>query len=168
MARAAADREKSRADELKKVADFQANMLAQVDPMRAGFQLKEDIIERFDAALVKTNVPAAERPARVKAFRDQWGKVNTTDAARALINRTILQPAVSAIDKQFKDQPVVAAALRQALSTLYLQLGLYDAALPLQEERTRDPPVRSRCGTSGHPDFHFQHGRIARQNEQAI
>jgi hypothetical protein len=38
-----------------------------------------------------------------------------------LIDRTILKPAVEAIDKQFKDQPVVDAALRQVLADRYRQ-----------------------------------------------
>jgi tetratricopeptide (TPR) repeat protein len=61
-----------------------------------------------------------------------WAKVNPTDAARTLIDDTILKPAVSAIDKRFTNQPVVDAQLRQVLADCYERLTLYDASLPLQ------------------------------------
>jgi len=125
---------KARADELKLVADFQAGMLAQVDPTKAGEELSADVTSRFAAALSEAGVPDAERPGLLAAFRSQWRRVNTTDAARAFIDRTILQPAVAAIDRQFKDQPLVDAQLRQVLADRYHDLGLFAAALPLQRQ----------------------------------
>ena len=56
-----------------------------------------------------------------------------TDAARDLIDRTILKPAVAAIDKQFAEQPLVDATLRQVLASRYRELGLLDRAYPLQD-----------------------------------
>src|SRR5262245_52005768 len=93
--------EKARADELKEVSDFQEKMLAQVDPTTAGVKLTADVNRRFAAALDKDKVPEAERVAMADAFRAQWARVNATDAATALIDETILKPAVKAIDAQF-------------------------------------------------------------------
>jgi serine/threonine protein kinase len=122
---------KKRADELQKVSSFQSQMLAQVDPAQAGLRLTEDVTGKFKAALVKAAVPEGERPQLVEAFANQWSRVNATDAALALIDGTILKPAVEAIEKQFKDQPLVDAALRETLAERYKDLGLYDAAKPL-------------------------------------
>jgi serine/threonine protein kinase len=124
---------KARAAELEQVSKFQADMLGQVDPTQAGILLSKDVKAKFEEALSKTGVAESDRSAQVEVFETQWQRVNATDAARDLIDSTILKPAVAAIDKQFKDQPVVDAALRQVLAVRYREMGLYDAAMPLQE-----------------------------------
>ncbi len=141
--------EKKRADELKQVSDFQESMLAQIDPTEAGYRLQADLNAKFAAALEKANVPEAERGAMADTFRSGLHRVNLTDAARELIDRTILKPAVDAIDKQFKDQPLVDAQLRQVLATRYQELGLFDAAHPLQKQAL---DTRRRVLGDTHPD----------------
>jgi tetratricopeptide (TPR) repeat protein len=125
---------RERAAQLELVSKFQAEMLSQVDPTRAGELLGEDVIARHAAGLEAAEVPAADRAAEVQAFATQWARVNATDAASELIDRTILKPAVAAIDAQFAEQPTVAAALRQVLADRYLGMGRYPAARPLQEQ----------------------------------
>jgi tetratricopeptide (TPR) repeat protein len=107
-------------------------MLAQVDPTQAGRLLTETVIAKYEAALAQPGVPQGQRAAQSAAFRDHWRRVNATDAARTLIDQTILRPAIEAIDKQFQNQPLVDAQLRHVLAGLYESLGLYDAAMPLQ------------------------------------
>jgi len=123
----------ARATELEQVSKFQADMLGQVDPTAAGILLSKDVQAKFAEALRKADAAEADRNAQVDTFAKQWQHVNATDAARDLIDRTILKPAVQAIDQQFKDQPVVDAALRQVLADRYAGMGLYEAALPLQQ-----------------------------------
>lgn len=132
-AEAARDAEKQRADQLKQVSDFQSMMLAQIDTTKAGIDLMADVRERFVAALEKAHVPEEERTARVDALRKELVHVNATDAAVAMIDRTILRPAVETINRNFNDQPVIDSQLRQSLADLYRTLGLYDASMPLQE-----------------------------------
>lgn len=148
-ARAAQAAEKNRADELKLVSDFQESMLDQIDPTTAGVRLTEDVTRRLDAALEKAGITEQQRTAHADAFRQQWVRVNATDAALTLIDETILKPAVKAIDEQFKDQPVVDAQLRQVLAYRYRDLGLYDGALPLQ---TSALEIRRRVLGEEHPD----------------
>ncbi|MFO0874019.1 MAG: serine/threonine-protein kinase [Phycisphaerales bacterium] len=145
----ARDAEKARADELKRVSDFQEKMLIQVDPTTAGVRLTEDVNRRSAAALEKATMSEAERAALVDAFRQVWARVNATDAAAALIDETILKPAVKAIDEQFNDQPLVDAQLRHALADRYRQLGLYDAAFPLLKQALE---IRRRVLGDDHPD----------------
>jgi non-specific serine/threonine protein kinase/serine/threonine-protein kinase len=125
--------EKERADQLKKVSDFQSQMLGQIDIKNAGEGLITDVRERFAAALEKANVPEAERGAQSKALGDLLIRVNPTDTAAAMIDRTILKPAIKTIDDQFNDDPATDASLRQAVADLYRTIGLYTAAYPLQE-----------------------------------
>jgi serine/threonine protein kinase len=129
----AKDAEKDRADQLKKVSDFQSGMLAQIDTTTAGVELMKDVRERFAEALGKAGVPEAERAARLDALRQELVRVNATDTAAAMIDRTILRPAIGTIDEQFKDDPATDASLRQALSDVYCTIGRYDDAYPLQE-----------------------------------
>ncbi|MGA1516579.1 MAG: tetratricopeptide repeat protein, partial [Phycisphaerales bacterium] len=126
-------RESERAEQLQKVSDFQSEMLGQIDTTTAGVELLADVRERFGAALEKSGVPESERAMRVDALRQELVRVNATDTAAAMIDRTILRPAIDAIDRQFKDDPATDASLRQALADLYRRIGLYEAAFPLQE-----------------------------------
>ena len=129
----AQEAEKARADELKRVSDFQSQMLSQIDTTKAGVDLNKDVRTRFAAALEKAGVPEQERAARTDAFTRELGRVNSTDAAAALIDRTILRPAIQTIGEQFSGQPAVDAQLRHALAELYGRIGLNEAAVPLQE-----------------------------------
>jgi serine/threonine protein kinase len=131
-ARAAQAAEKARVQELETVANFHSSMLSQVDPTTAGVRLTEDVKSRLLTALEKAGVPEDGRAESLAAFEALWSRVNSTDAALALIDETILRQAVGAIDRDFKDQPLVDAGLRQALATRYIELGLFEQALPLQ------------------------------------
>ena len=124
---------KKRADQLKDVSEFQAKMLRDIDPAQTGEQLVKDIRNRFDAALVKTNVSEADRIARSATFAKELGEVNATDTAVKMIDRTILRPAIVAVDAQFKDQPVVDASLRHTLADLYKNIGQYGDAAALED-----------------------------------
>ncbi|MBS0461229.1 MAG: tetratricopeptide repeat-containing protein, partial [Proteobacteria bacterium] len=122
----------ARAKDLQQVADFEASLLGQTDPARAGAQLSADVRAKYAAGLASAGVNGDAQAARLAAFDREWQHVNATDAARDLIDAIILKPAVAAIEKRFNDQPLVAATLRQTLSARYYDMGMYDAALPLQ------------------------------------
>jgi serine/threonine protein kinase len=146
---AAKDAEKERADQLKKVSDFQSQMLSQIDTTQAGIDLMADVRQRFEAALEKAGVAEADRTTRLDALRQELVRVNATDAAAAMIDRTILKPAIKTIDTQFKDDPATDASLRQALADQYHSIGIYDAAYPLQESALAS---RRRILGEEHPD----------------
>ncbi len=121
-----------RAAELQQVSEFQAKMLSQIDPADAGANLMAGIRRRFDDAMNKSPIPDAEREARIAAFDRELSEVNATDTAVELIVRTILKPAVDAVDSQFKDQSLVDASLRHSVAEIYRTLGAPDDAAPLQ------------------------------------
>jgi len=125
---------KKRAEELKDVSEFQAKMLSDIDPANAGIQLMRDVRGKFAAAVTKIGVPEADRPARIQSFERDLAGVNATDAAVDMIDRTILIPALAAVETKFKSQPAVDAALRHTLATLYKTLGNYDRAEELQRK----------------------------------
>lgn len=120
-----------RANELKQVADYQEKMLQQIDATDAGVQLMADLRARHAASLEKSKTPEAERLAKTAAFQNELVAVNATDAAVALLDRTVLAPAVRTITTQFADQPLVDASLRTTLGSIYYGLGRPKEALPL-------------------------------------
>jgi len=122
-----------RAREVEQVAKFEGDMLDQVDPNKAGRELQENLKSRFAVALVKAGLPEKDRTSQQAAFADMLRRINATDTALDVIDRTILKPAVAAIDTQFRDQPLVAARLQEVLSERYVQLSRWDAAKPLAE-----------------------------------
>ena len=149
----------ARAAELKRVSEFQAAMLSQIDPTQAGRKLAESVAALHAEELAREGLPESEQQARAAAFAAEWQRVNAIDAAKGLIDQVILSPAVAALDKQFGDQPVLDASLRQALSDRYSELGLYAAATPLQEAALA---ARTRLLGEDHPDTLASLDRAAR------
>lgn len=122
---------KKRADELQKVAAYQVKMLEKIDPIDAGIELMADLRKRHQAMLVKTKVPENEQSTRSDTFVRELQAINATDAAVAMLDRTVLAPAVITIDSQFSDQPIVDATLRTTLAGIYYILGQREQALSL-------------------------------------
>ena len=146
---AAAETEaKARAEELAEVAAFQSSMLSQIDVRRAGEELVADMRSRYSTSLEK-DVPESERMGRVAGFGAELARVNATDAAKELINSTIIKPAVRAVDERFNGQPLVAARLRNTLSEQYRELGMYEEARVQQEQALA---IRRRELGPKHPD----------------
>jgi serine/threonine protein kinase/tetratricopeptide (TPR) repeat protein len=150
--------EKTRADELKQVSDFQGKMLAQVDPTTAGVRLAEDVRSRYTAVLAKASVPQDERASQIESFVSQFSRVNATDTALKLIDETILKPAAEAIGKEFSDQPTVAATLRAVLAERYHDLGMDQAAANLGQLALAD---RRRILGEEHEDTILSIGNLA-------
>ncbi len=121
--------------ETEQVAEFQAGMLSSLVAPRVGVRLIEDLQERHRAALGRRS-PEAGRSieGESEAFSRQLAIINSTDLAVALIDETILRPSIAAIESRFAEQPLVRATLRQSLARVYSSLGLYEAAVPLQEQ----------------------------------
>jgi serine/threonine protein kinase/tetratricopeptide (TPR) repeat protein len=139
----------ARAEDLQKVSKFQAEMLQGINATRAGERLMKDIRDRYATSLAKQELSEAQRSARVDTFAKELSQVNATDAAVGMIDFTILKPAISAVDAQFKDQPAVDASLRLTLAELYKNLGQSGEAIPLGE---RAAEIRRRVLGADHPD----------------
>ncbi|HET9485368.1 MAG TPA: serine/threonine-protein kinase, partial [Xanthomonadales bacterium] len=138
-----------RAAELEQVVAFQAEMIGRVEPHEAGVLLGDYVQDELDDALALTDPGDRDRIARIESFAAAWGLINATDAARHLVERTILDPAAESLSARFVDEPLVHAALAEALAERYAALGRYDAALPLQQRALAQR--RSALGAD-HPD----------------
>ncbi len=134
VAASQAVRAKRSAGEARQVSEFQAKMFRGIDAGDAGQELMSDIRARFDESLARSGVPDAERAGRLAALESELARVNAADTAVEMIDRTMLKPALAAIEREFRSQPLVDAALRQTLADLHHTLGKFDDALPLQQQ----------------------------------
>ncbi len=139
---------KKRAEELQKVADYQAKML-ELDPAEAGVRLMTDLRSRHAAALRKSKLPDTQQASRTEAFARELHAINATDAAVALLDQTVLAPAARTIETQFADQPLVDASLRTTLGAVYHKLGRREEALTLHQ---RAYAIRKESLGEDHPD----------------
>ncbi|MGE3180427.1 MAG: serine/threonine protein kinase, partial [Phycisphaerae bacterium] len=123
-----------RAAELQNVSDFQAQMLAQVDAPSAGQRLMNYMQTKFATALEHTGLNAEQQTNEKETFARYLTRIDATDAAVEMIDSMILAPAVNAVDRQFADQPLVDAKLRDVLSDRYRDLGRIDQSMTLAQK----------------------------------
>jgi non-specific serine/threonine protein kinase/serine/threonine-protein kinase len=125
QARAERDIAATRQRELERVSEFQQAMLSGLDPAILGQNLQQSLRTQLVAAL-KTQADGAPRLA---AFDRDLALANPTEAARQLLDAELLDRAVQAIDREFGEQPLVAAELGLSISKAYLALGRFETAL---------------------------------------
>ena len=127
-AKLAENKERERAAQLKMVSDFQAAMLEQIDVTRAGSDLVSSLRERFSAAMQASRLPDGQRVALIERMNEGLSHVNATDLAAVLIDRTILMPAVRALDERFDNDKATGSKLRRTLANSYIKIGKYELA----------------------------------------
>ena len=135
--------------DIRQVADAQAKMLSNVDPLIMGARLREDIFAEARAALQRSGAGAEQLAGRLEQLESQLAGINFTNLGVRSIDRNVLAPALAGIERDFADQPLVQAALWESIASVYVELGLYDEALPAAE---RALETRRRLFGDDHPD----------------
>ena len=107
-----------RSAELERVAAFQQSMLEDIDIEGMGLGLAAGLREQV----------ARAAPESAAALEQALAHASTADLARALVERDILGPAEEAIERDFRDQPALAADLREATGGVHEALGMYAKA----------------------------------------
>jgi non-specific serine/threonine protein kinase/serine/threonine-protein kinase len=123
----------ARAEELKIVTEFQASMLSEIDPVVMGRALRDNLRERMRVSLEGADAKGTNREAVLASVDDILRRANATDVAIELVDQQLLSRAAEAIERDFADQPLVRATLRQTLADTYREISLFPQALPLQE-----------------------------------
>jgi len=121
-------------NDARRIAEFQAQMLEQIDTTSAGDKLLANMRVQFQQAMAKSKMSSEDQAAMIAEFEEQLASLNSTDLAAGLIDTTILKPSIDSIAQQFSEQPAIAASLNQTLATLYRAIGRYSDARPLQEK----------------------------------
>ncbi|MFO0867415.1 MAG: serine/threonine-protein kinase [Pirellulales bacterium] len=142
--------EQSRTEELRQVADFQSSMLARIQLAQAGSRIAADILSAYEQALQSAALPPAQITAQVAELRRQLEQVNSTSIAANMIDTTVLEPAVAALDRQFAQLPLVDAAISESLAEIYcLSVGNYVKGAALAH---RSYELRRKLLGENHPD----------------
>ena len=136
LLQAASEQEKAttRAEELEIVSEFQSDMLSEIDIEQVGIQLMQDLRKRVKQHLATTDADEQTQAKQIEAFQKVLAGINAVDTAASMIDRTILNPAVIAIEKRFQDQPEVDIALRSTVAKMYSTLNRHAEAEPLFRE----------------------------------
>jgi eukaryotic-like serine/threonine-protein kinase len=133
---AAEAEEKSRAEELEKVAEFQASQLADIDVQTVGVRLRAGLLGKTREALERRGLESEQAEAELENLQRTIAGVNFTDAALKLLDENIFERALAAIDTQFPadEQPLLRARLLQTLADTMRNIGLLQRASAPQVE----------------------------------
>ncbi|MCH8147582.1 MAG: tetratricopeptide repeat protein [Planctomycetes bacterium] len=114
--------ERSQKD-LKKITDFQSEMLMHVVPEMLGHNAISDLRRRIQDQLRSADTTGVEIDEALNDFDVLLDQVNRADFGRELIHRNILSRAAETMAKDFADQPLIEARLLVSLAQMYESLG---------------------------------------------
>jgi eukaryotic-like serine/threonine-protein kinase len=114
-------------------ADFQVKQMQSIDPAAMGTGMRSNLIEAvgkrgMDAGLDKA--AAAESQRQLEAM---IRGLNFTDLALEQLNGYTIEPALSALKRDYGDQPLLQAQLMETLAETHMRLGQHEKALTLVE-----------------------------------
>lgn len=154
-----------RSAELDRVSKFQQSMLETIDVAAMGQRLSAHQIEQLERALDGE----ADAGARLAAFRESLARTNPVDVARTLIGADVLARALSAIDRDFADQPRVALELKLSVAKVQHAIGAFaDAQETFRtalDDATRDFGAGSPLAASAAGGLGFALNRLGRTDE---
>jgi tetratricopeptide (TPR) repeat protein len=112
-ARMAAD---AREAESRRLAEFQARVLGQLDPAWIGAEIRQDIVNRFNVVAKRAEKDPKAARTRVMTVFNELMLVNRTDVGIAMLDRWILDPMSAGAETEFKDIPLTEAAIRHGIA----------------------------------------------------
>ncbi len=116
-------------EDLETVAEFQAEMLSEIDPEGIGRRLLVDLRQRVEQGLVTDATDPAELASKLTSFDNSIRNLNATDIALRIVDEDILRRATQTLEKEFEDQPVIRGRLRTTIGNTYFKLGLYEQSV---------------------------------------
>jgi len=139
----------ARAADLERVARFQKNQLSAVDPQSMGAGFRSLLLARARTAAEQSGASPDEVNERMEALEKMIGGADFTGIAIDSLNDNYLQPALSAVEREFANQPLVKATLLQSIADSLRILGAFSAATAPQTEAL---DIRRRLLGNGHRD----------------
>jgi non-specific serine/threonine protein kinase/serine/threonine-protein kinase len=107
--------------ELERVSRFQSAMLEGIDIEAMGAAMRR--LQR--EAITGGAAEATDLLADLDRIEARW---SAPDVARQLVDSQLLSRALVAVDRDFADQPLLAAELLYSLAQVYMSIGLYPQA----------------------------------------
>lgn len=144
--RAAAERH---AHETDQVADFQAQMLADIHLPGMGRRQRDELFAQTIEAWRQAGLGEDEVIRRRGELEALLADTNFTSLALRSLDQSVFEGAIAAIEKQFADQPLLRAHLLHTVAGTLRELGLSGRATAPQAEALE---IRRRLLPAGHPD----------------
>lgn len=117
----------ARRGELEQVVTFQQNMLNAIDIEAMGIGLLELQRGRVAAALAE----ASDTSGSLAGYDAAVAAIAPADLARDLLDRYLLSGARAAIEREFAEQPALAADLNASTAAVYRAIGAYSPGIEL-------------------------------------
>jgi len=145
-ARAHAD---ERAAEARRVAEYQSRLIDGIDPAWIGSYAIAEVYRLGDAHIQSKYTDPEKLKEQRLAFNRPMRMMDKNAVGAAVIVKGILEPAEKAIEANFADLPLAAAALRHAVASRYQLMGNFERAQANVEAalKTRTEQLGAR-----HPD----------------
>jgi eukaryotic-like serine/threonine-protein kinase len=128
-----ANRALEHAAEADQVAGFQARQLSGINAALMGTRLRETILANRQAALQHAGQDDEKIQLLLHEFERHLDGVNLTSVALESLDENIFQRAITAIDEEFADRPLIQARLLHTVGNTLRNVGLFDRALAPQE-----------------------------------
>jgi len=126
-----------RYQQTRQVAEFQSDMLGEIDAPTMGYAVIMELRRQIEANLPYRRVADGSgglRPLNseesndvLRRFDESVALGNPTDVARHVLDQSVLTPAITALAQRFGDQPEIEADLRYSIGAIYQRLGLFEA-----------------------------------------
>ncbi len=138
-----------RAEETNRVANFQAEMLASIDVPSMGLRQRDDLLAQAAEGWRGAGLSGNEVSQRSDELESLLADTNFTSTALLTLDRSIFEGALTAIDHQYADEPLLRARLLHTLAGTLRRLGLFERATAPQREALE---IRLKLLSADHPD----------------
>jgi serine/threonine protein kinase/tetratricopeptide (TPR) repeat protein len=154
----ALDNESRRAAELEHVIQFQERQLQSIDVPRMAGSIREAVLDEVRAAVAQDGASPEEIQAQVERVEEAMAGANFSNVALSTLRSEIFVGAVTAIETEFADQPLLQARLEETLAPILSRSELADMAMaPVRHSFE----TRERLLGADHPDTLSSQSSIA-------
>jgi eukaryotic-like serine/threonine-protein kinase len=114
-------------------AEFQVKQMQSIDPAAMGAGMRDSLIEAVGKRGADAGLDSAAVADSQRQFEAMIRGLNFTDLALSQLNDYTTDPALSALRRDYGDQPLLQAQLMETLAETHTRLGQDEKALELVE-----------------------------------
>lgn len=120
-----------RLKEIEAISGFQGKQLEGIKVSEMARRMRADLLDEVERS---ARTEGRDENAARRTAEEVLSRANLTNVAVDVVDKALFADGVESIRKEFKDQPVVRAALLQSVAESLRKLGLLDRALAIQDE----------------------------------
>ena len=141
--------ERERARELEAISQFQQEQLSSIEPALMGAALREDLIQELSSLDESGSITSEAEDPRTSVNLSDLSRVDFTGIASRSLHQTIYQSTLNALERSFKDQPLLVARLQNSVGT-----GLADLGMAREATKAFEAAVEARSRILGEEHRH--------------